>query len=104
MTRLELGFVRLRHEKEPSEIAELSERIRSIGQQFKTAVTNHEFAKARSYEDEERIEREKLRLLRQTYKVDDISSKVVTKEHIEELISERAGLAIDAVRGRLKKK
>lgn len=96
--------IRLRHEKEPSEIAELSERIRSIGQQFKTAVTNHEFAKARSYEDEERIEREKLRLVRQTYKVDDISSKVVTKEHIEELISERAGLAIDAVRERLKKK
>ena len=38
------------------------------------------------------------------YKLDDTSPKVVTKEDIEELVSERTGLPVEAVRQRLKKK
>ena len=95
---------RVKLRSEPTEIAECRKRLRSIVQQLNAALASHDLAKSRSCHDEERQEREKLRLLREKYKVDDASPKVVTKEDIEELISERTGLPVEQVRQRLKKK
>jgi ATP-dependent Clp protease ATP-binding subunit ClpC len=88
----------------PGEIAECQKRIRSITRQLNAALASHDFAGSRFCHDEEHQEREKLRLLREKYKVDDTSPKVVTKEDIEALISERTGLPVEQVMQRLKKK
>jgi ATP-dependent Clp protease ATP-binding subunit ClpC len=88
----------------PGEIAECQKRIRSITRQLNAALASHDSAKSRSYHDEEHQEREKLRLLREKYKLDDASPKVVTKDDIEALVAERTGLPVEQVRQRLKKK
>ena len=96
--------VKLRDENEPHEIVELRKRMHAITKQFVIAIAKHEFEKARSYEQAEREEREKLNVLREKYKQDDLSPKAVTPQDIEELVAERAGLAVDVVRRRLEKK
>src|SRR5574341_589511 len=50
------------------------------------AGARHEFDKARFYSDEERKERDNLRLLREKYNVDDTAMGVVSREDIEEVV------------------
>jgi ATP-dependent Clp protease ATP-binding subunit ClpC len=59
------AMVRLSCENASPEIAELNKRIHFISHRFSTAISQHEFEKARFYSDEERKERENLRLLRE---------------------------------------
>ncbi len=98
------AHVKLRCEIEPSEIVECLQRVRSIVRQMEAALASQDFVKSRSCSEEERRERETLRLLREKYKLNDVSPRVVTKKDIEELISERAGLPLERVRQRLQKK
>ena len=51
----------------PQEVTELQTRIRSIVCRMKQAIANHDFAEARSCSNEERTERDKLRLLFQKH-------------------------------------
>jgi ATP-dependent Clp protease ATP-binding subunit ClpA len=53
------------------DVVELQTRIRSIVSRMKAAIANHDFAKARSCSDEERTERDKLRLLYQQHGLSD---------------------------------
>jgi ATP-dependent Clp protease ATP-binding subunit ClpC len=98
------AHVKLRHEMEPSEIVACLQRVRSIVRQMEAAQASQDFVKSRSCSEEEHRERETLRLLREKYKPNDVSPRVVTKKDIEELISERAGLPLERVRQRLQKK
>jgi ATP-dependent Clp protease ATP-binding subunit ClpC len=95
---------RVKLRSESAEIAECQKRLRSIVRQLNVALASHDLARSRSCHDEEHQEREKLRLLREKYKVDEASPKVVTKEDIEELISERIEMPVEQARPRLKKK
>jgi ATP-dependent Clp protease ATP-binding subunit ClpC len=95
---------RVKLRNEPDEIVECRKRIRSFAKQEEAALANHEFEIAGLHAENARQGREKLRLLREKYKLDDASPKVVTKEDIEELVAERTGLPVEAVRQRLKKK
>ena len=78
--------VKMRQVAPPAEIAEVLKRIKFIVQKTESAILNHEFEKARFYSDEERKERENLRVLREKYPVDEATS-VVTREDIEEVIT-----------------
>ncbi len=52
-------------------LAEAQNRIDFVVERMETAIANHEFEKARFYSDEERKERETLRLLRERLKVEE---------------------------------
>ncbi|HKW96272.1 MAG TPA: hypothetical protein VJN43_00995 [Bryobacteraceae bacterium] len=90
--------------REPDEARECREHLRSIAQQLKAAIAGSESERIRALVEEERQTREKLILLQQKYKLNDPSPRKVTREEIEELIAERAGLPLEAVRARLGKK
>ncbi len=96
--------VKLQHEVEPNEIVACRQRVRSIIRQMEAALASHDFVKSRSCAEVERRERATLRLLREKYKLDDVSLRVVTREDIEELIADRTGLPLEAVRQRLRKR
>jgi len=51
--------------------AQIQKRIDSICERMEHAIANHEFEKARFYSDEERKEREKLRLLREQFNLEE---------------------------------
>ena len=70
----------------PQEIIEVQKRIAFIVRRMGTAIENHEFEKARFYHDEERKERENLRVLREKHHVDNAASNAVRPEDVEEMI------------------
>jgi ATP-dependent Clp protease ATP-binding subunit ClpC len=51
------------------------------------SIANHEFEKARFYSVEESKERENLRVLRQTYKLDDSARGVVGLNDVEGVVA-----------------
>jgi hypothetical protein len=57
-------------------LAQLQNRIDFILARMERAIANHEFEKARFYSDEERKEREKLRLLREQFQLEEPPSRV----------------------------
>jgi ATP-dependent Clp protease ATP-binding subunit ClpC len=71
----------------PQEVADCLKRVKSIGQRFESAIVNHEFEKAKFYSDEERKEKENLRVLREKHHLDDSSSAVVGREDVEQMLS-----------------
>jgi hypothetical protein len=52
-------------------LAQIKKRIDFIVEEMERAIANHEFQKARFYSDEERKERENLRLLRQQFNLEE---------------------------------
>jgi ATP-dependent Clp protease ATP-binding subunit ClpC len=53
---------------------------------MESAIANHEFEKARFYSNEERKERENLRVLQEKYHLDDSAATTVSREDVEETI------------------
>ena len=90
--------VKLRQTTLPGEVADIQKRIKFIVHRMENAIANHEFEKARFYSDEERKERENLRLLREKYNLDDTSTGVVTKDDIEDVVARWTGVPMTAIR------
>src|ERR1700756_1549053 len=90
--------VKLRQTTLPSEVADIQKRIKFIVHRMENAIANHEFEKARFYSDEERKERENLRILREKYNLDDTSTGVVTKDDIEDVVARWTGVPMTAIR------
>jgi ATP-dependent Clp protease ATP-binding subunit ClpC len=65
---------------------------------MENAIANHEFEKARFYSDEERKERENLRLLREKYNIDETAMGVVTQDDIEEVVARWTGVPVTAIK------
>lgn len=64
-------------ESSPAErLADIQKRLASIAQRMESAIANHEFEKARFYSEEERKERENLRLLRQEFNLEEAPPRV----------------------------
>jgi ATP-dependent Clp protease ATP-binding subunit ClpC len=82
--------VKLRQGPVPAEIAEAQKRVRFIAMRLEGAMLNHEFEKARFYSDEERKERENLRILREKYPATAQQSRVVSREDVEAAIARSA--------------
>ena len=70
--------VKLRQASVPEEVAEVQKRVKFITHRMESAIAAHEFEKARFYSEEERKEKENLRVLRERYKLDDASTGIVT--------------------------
>lgn len=79
--------VKLRGAPDPPEIADLRQRIWFISHRHEQAVTNHEFEKARFYSDEERKERENLRILEEKRGLGTPASESVTASDIEQVLA-----------------
>src|SRR5205823_5872202 len=92
---------RMRRETEPGEVAEARKRLRHVLEEMDRAIQNHEFARARELEDDQSRERENLRLLREKYHLDNAPAATITPEDIEQLVAERAGVPVSAVRSAL---
>ena len=90
--------VKLRQATVPEEVGEVQKRVKFITHRMETAIANHEFEKARFYSEEERKEKENLRLLRERYKLDDASTGVVTREDIEEVVSRWTGVSVTSIK------
>ena len=81
------SLVKLRQAAPPDEVAEVEKRIKFISHRFENSLANHEFEKARFYSDEERKEKEKLRVLREKHHLSDSSSSVVGRDDTQEVVS-----------------
>jgi ATP-dependent Clp protease ATP-binding subunit ClpC len=90
--------VKLRQTTLPGEVADIQKRIKFIVHRMENAIANHEFEKARFYSDEERKERENLRILREKYNLDDTSTGVVTKDDIEDVVARWTGVPMTAIK------
>ena len=90
--------VKLRQTTMPPEIADIQKRVKFIMHRMENAIANHEFEKARFYSDEERKERENLRLLRDKYNLDESATGIVTKEDIEDVVARWTGVPMTAIK------
>jgi ATP-dependent Clp protease ATP-binding subunit ClpC len=90
--------VKLRATTLPSDLADIQKRIKFIVHRMENAIANHEFEKARFYSDEERKERENMRLLREKYNLDDTSTGVVTKDDIEDVVARWTGVPMTSIK------
>src|ERR1700748_2907266 len=90
--------VKLRQAMMPDEVAEVQKRVKFITHRMETAIANHEFEKARFYSEEERKEKEHLRMLREKLKLDDSSTGIVTREDIEEVVARWTGIQVSAIK------
>jgi ATP-dependent Clp protease ATP-binding subunit ClpC len=82
----------------PEEVVQVQKRIRFIVQRMEASIANHEFEKARFYSQEERIERDKLKPLREKYRLNDNPAFNVRREDIERAVSKLVGIPIEAIR------
>src|SRR3982074_1843151 len=90
--------VKLRQTTLPADVADVQKRIKFIVHRMENAIANHEFEKARFYSDEERKERENLRLLREKYNLDDSSTGCVTKDDIEDVVARWTGVPMTSIK------
>ena len=90
--------VKLRQSSLPEEMIDVQKRIKFVVHRMENAIANHEFEKARFYSDEERKERENLRLLREKYNIDETAMGVVTQEDIEEVVARWTGVPVTAIK------
>src|ERR1017187_7878104 len=82
----------------PADLADIQKRIKFSVHRMENAIANHEFEKARFYSDEERKERENMRLLREKYNLDDSSTGCVTKEDIEDVVARWTGVPMTSIK------
>ena len=90
--------VKLRQAMLPDEVSEVQKRVKFITHRMETAIANHEFEKARFYSEEERKEKEHLRMLREKLKIDDSSTGIVTREDIEEVVARWTGITVTSIK------
>ena len=90
--------VKLRQSTLPEEMVDVQKRIKFVVHRMENAIANHEFEKARFYSDEERKERENLRLLREKYNIDETAIGAVTRADIEEVVSRWTGIPVSSIK------
>jgi ATP-dependent Clp protease ATP-binding subunit ClpC len=90
--------VKLRQSSLPEEMIDVQKRIKFVVHRMENAIANHEFEKARFYSDEERKERDNLRLLREKYNIDETAMGVVSREDIEDVVSRWTGIPVNAIK------
>ncbi|MBI3404036.1 MAG: ATP-dependent Clp protease ATP-binding subunit [Acidobacteria bacterium] len=90
--------VKLRQSSLPEEVTEVQKRVKFITHRMETAIANHEFEKARFYSEEERKEKENLRVLREKLKLDDSTTRIVTREDIEEVVARWTGIEVTSIK------
>jgi len=82
----------------PPEFMEATRALRTIVSQLERAILNHEFEKARYFSDVERKHRETLRELRSKFEGEEAHARVVTAEHVEEVLARWLGVSVASIR------
>ncbi|HEV2233203.1 MAG: ATP-dependent Clp protease ATP-binding subunit [Terriglobia bacterium] len=90
--------VKLRQSSLPEEMIDVQKRIKFVVHRMENAIASKEFEKARFYSDEERKERESLRLLREKYNIDETAMGVVSQEDIQEVVARWTGVPVTAIK------
>ena len=90
--------VKLRQSSLPEEMIDVQKRIKFVVHRMENAIASHEFEKARFYSDEERKERENLRLLREKYNIDETAMGMVGQEDIQEVVARWTGVPVTAIK------
>ncbi|HLJ26941.1 MAG TPA: hypothetical protein VKY85_09560 [Candidatus Angelobacter sp.] len=90
--------VKLRQSTLPLEMRDAQKQIKLFGSRQAYAINNHEFSKARFYEDELKKARENLKALGEKYKIDSIATVSVTREDVEQIVAERTGRSLESLR------
>ncbi|HUY12906.1 MAG TPA: ATP-dependent Clp protease ATP-binding subunit [Terriglobia bacterium] len=90
--------VKLQQGMLPEEMIEAQKRIKFVVHRMEAAIANHEFEKARFYSDEERKERENLRVLREKYHIDETAMGEVTRDDIEEVVARWTGVPVTSIK------
>jgi len=89
--------VKLRQSALPEEVVDSQKRIKFVADRVENALLTHDLEKAQFYSDEERNERENLRLLREKYHIDESAIGPpwrVTRQDIEEVLGRWTGVSI----------
>ncbi|MGH9358471.1 MAG: ATP-dependent Clp protease ATP-binding subunit [Terriglobia bacterium] len=90
--------VKLHQSSLPEEMVDAQKRIKFVVHRMEAAIANHEFEKARFYSDEERKERENLRLLREKYNIDETATGEVKEEDIQEVVARWTGVPVTSIK------
>ena len=90
--------VKLHQSSLPEEMVDAQKRIKFVVHRMEAAIANHEFEKARFYSDEERKERENLRLLREKYNIDESATGEVKEGDIEEVVARWTGVPVTSIK------
>jgi ATP-dependent Clp protease ATP-binding subunit ClpC len=88
--------VSMRASTGPEEVREAEKRLKFEVQRFENAIANHEFQKAKSYDEEERKAREELQQLRAKYNLEVTST--VTLDDIENVVSRSTGVPLATIK------
>ncbi|MCI0418943.1 MAG: ATP-dependent Clp protease ATP-binding subunit [Acidobacteria bacterium] len=90
--------VKLRQDSLPKEMTEIQKKIKIIVSHMESAITNHEFEKAEIYRNEERVQMENLRSVKEKFNLSDTSMGVVTKEDVESVVAKWTGIPVTSIK------
>jgi ATP-dependent Clp protease ATP-binding subunit ClpC len=90
--------VKLRQDSLPKEMTEIQKKIKIIVAHMESAISNHEFEKAEIYRNEERIQLENLRSVKEKFNLSDTSIGVVLKEDVENVVAKWTGIPVTSIK------
>ena len=90
--------VKLLQDSLPKEMTEIQKKIKIIVSHMESAITNHEFDKAEIYRNEERVQMESLRSVKEKFNLSDTTMGVVTKEDVESVVAKWTGIPVTSIK------
>src|SRR2546429_7512003 len=91
--------VKLRQATLPSEMTDIQRRIKFIVARMESAISSKDFDKAEHYKNQEQLERENLRNVREKFNISETTSMgVVTKADIEDVVSRWTGVPVNSIK------
>jgi ATP-dependent Clp protease ATP-binding subunit ClpC len=91
--------VKLRQATLPSEVTDIQRRLKFLAQRLESAISSKDFEKAEHYKNQEQLERESLRSVRDKYNITETASMgLVTKADIEDVVSRWTGVPVNAIK------
>src|SRR6478609_8331921 len=91
--------VKLRQATLPSEMTDIQRRIKFIVARMESAISSKDFEKAEHYKNQEQLERENLRHVRERFNISETTSMgVVTKPDIEDVVSRWTGVPVNSIK------
>jgi ATP-dependent Clp protease ATP-binding subunit ClpC len=91
--------VKLRQATLPSEVTDIQRRLKFLSQRLESAISSKDYEKAEHYKNQEQLERESLRNVRDKYNITETASMgLVTKSDIEDVVSRWTGVPVNAIK------
>jgi len=91
--------VKLRQATLPTEVTDVQRRLKFLGQKLDAAVASKDFDRAEHYRNQEHLERESLRAVRDKYNIAETATMgLVTKGDIEDVVARWTGVPVNAIK------